>query len=57
MNPEKTRGPESTEPEPEAAPARERRYEAPRILSKRSVERVTLLSGYGLGSGSGIGGQ
>lgn len=38
------------------APARRAPYEAPRILSKRRVERATLVTGEG-GPGGGVGGE
>jgi len=43
-------------PETPAAPRPAPAYEPPRILAKRAVERVTLLSGE-IGPGGGIGGD
>jgi len=46
----------SKKPETPAAPRPGPAYEPPRILAKRPVERVTLLSGE-IGPGEGIGGD
>lgn len=48
---------EATEQQPEAAARPARRYEPPRIVSRRSVERVTLLSQGEVGPGGPIGGE
>lgn len=54
----------SNETSPKRAPAQperdDHRYEPPRVLSKRSIERVTLVStgqGGPIGPGSPIGGE
>jgi hypothetical protein len=59
MSSEKKPADGSTAPRDPDAASDARRYEAPRILSKRSVERITLLSSPTgpIGPGSGIGGQ